>query len=66
MRLRKSAHSVYKTQYHIIWITRYRKKILVTGVREYLRITFQEYSNVIRIGNTSRLPSRRTVSILLW
>ena len=42
MKLRKSAHSVYKTQYHIVWITRYRKKILVTGVRDYLRIKFQE------------------------
>ena len=42
MKLRKSAHSVYKTQYHIVWITRYRKKILVTGVRGYLRIEFQE------------------------
>ncbi len=42
MKLRKSAHSVYKTQYHIVWITRYRRKILVTGVREYLRIKFQE------------------------
>jgi len=39
---RKSAHSGFKTQYHIVWITRYRKKILVTGVREYLRIKFQE------------------------
>lgn len=42
MKLRKSAHSVYKTQYHLVRITRYRKKILVTGVRDYLRIKFQE------------------------
>lgn len=42
MKLRKSAHSIYKTQYHIVWITRYRRKILVTGVREYLRIKFKE------------------------
>lgn len=42
MDLRESAHSVYKTQYHIVWITRYRKKILVTGIIDYLRIKFQE------------------------
>ena len=31
MRLHKAAHTVYKTQYHIVWVTRYRKKILVPG-----------------------------------
>lgn len=42
MRLRKSAHTVYKTQYHIVWITRYRRKILVKRVKDYLKIKFQE------------------------
>ena len=42
MKLRKSAHTVYKTQYHLVWITRYRRKILVKGVKDYLRIKFQE------------------------
>jgi len=42
MKLYKSAHTVYKTQYHIVWITRYRRKILVTGVNSYLEIKLQE------------------------
>jgi putative transposase len=42
MRLRKSAHTVYKTQYHIVWITRYRRKILVKGVKDYLKIKLLE------------------------
>jgi len=42
MRLRKSAHSVYRTQYHIVWITRYRRKILNKGVQEYLETKLQE------------------------
>ena len=42
MRLRKLAHAVYKTQYHIVWITRYRRKILVKGVKEYLKIKLLE------------------------
>ena len=42
MKLYKSAHTVYKTQYYIVWITRYRRKILVTGVRSYLKIKLQE------------------------
>lgn len=42
MRLRKSSHSVYKTQYHIVLVTKYRRKILTKGVESYLRIIFQE------------------------
>jgi len=42
MRLIKSAHTVYRTQYHIVWVTRYRRKILNEGVREYLKTKLQE------------------------
>jgi len=42
MRLIKSAHSVYRTQYHIVWVTRYRRKILNKGVGEYLKTKLQE------------------------
>ena len=42
MRLIKSAHSVYRTQYHIVWVTRYRRKILNKGVVEYLKTKLQE------------------------
>jgi putative transposase len=42
MRLRKSAHGVYKTQYHVVIVTKYRRKILVRGVKQYLRVIFQE------------------------
>ena len=42
MKLKKSAHAVYKTQYHIVWITRFRRKILVKGVQQYLETKFRE------------------------
>jgi len=42
MKLYKAAHTVYKTQYYIVWITRYRRKILITGVKSYLKIKLQE------------------------
>lgn len=42
MRLKKLAHTVYKTQYHIVWVTRFRRKILVRGVNDYLRIKLKE------------------------
>lgn len=42
MRLRKSSHSVYRTQYHIVFVTKYRRKILTTGVKHYLMAIFPE------------------------
>ena len=42
MELRKSAHTVYKTQYHIVWATKYRRKILNEGVSEYVKLKLIE------------------------
>ena len=33
---------MYRTQYHIVWVTRYRRKILNKGVREYLEVKIKE------------------------
>lgn len=33
----KQAHTVYQTQYHIVWVTRYRRKILCQGIDAYLK-----------------------------
>jgi len=35
MKFRKSAHAIYKTEYHLVWIPRYRRRIFVKGVKEY-------------------------------
>ena len=35
MRFRKSTHAVYKTEYHIVWTPRYRRKLFVPGVKQY-------------------------------
>ena len=35
MRFRKSAHAIYKTEYYLVWIPRYRRKVFVKGVKEY-------------------------------
>jgi len=35
MRFRKSTHAVYKTEYHIVWTPRYRRKIFVEGIKQY-------------------------------
>lgn len=35
MEYRSGAHAIYKTEYHLVWIPRYRRKVFVTGVKEY-------------------------------
>ena len=42
MKLRRQSHAVYKTQYHIVWVTKYRKDILNTGVQKYVRERLHE------------------------
>ena len=37
MRFRRSSHAIYKTEYHLVWIPRYRRKIFVKGVKEYAK-----------------------------
>ena len=36
METRKQAHCAYRCEYHIVWIPKYRYKILVDGVKEYV------------------------------
>ena len=37
MEIRFSGHSSYRTQYHIVWIPKYRRRILKPGLASYLR-----------------------------
>ena len=36
MKIKKSAHAAYRVQYYIVWSTRFKRKILVEGVKSYL------------------------------
>lgn len=36
MEVRFSGHSAYKTEYHIVWIPKYRRRILNPGLKGYL------------------------------
>ena len=36
----RAAHSMYHLQYHIVWVCKYRRKILKPGVCSYIRKTF--------------------------
>ena len=43
MKFKTQSHCVYKTRYHIIWIPKYRRKILIEGVSGYLEKTMKGY-----------------------
>ncbi len=40
MEVVKTAHSVYCLQYHVVWVCKYRRRILNPGVCSYLRKLF--------------------------
>jgi len=40
MKTRLSGHGAYRTEYHIVWIPKYRRRILNSGVAGYLRKLF--------------------------
>lgn len=40
MRVTKTAHGIYSLQYHVVWVCKYRRKILKPGVCSYIRKTF--------------------------
>ena len=46
MRFRKNNHSIYNTEYHIVWTPRYRRKIFVKGVKEYLEKLIKNLENL--------------------
>jgi len=37
MEIRFSGHSAYRTEYHAVWIPKYRRRILNSGVKGYLK-----------------------------
>ena len=37
MRVTRTAHSVYRLQYHVVWVCKYRRRILKPGLSSYLR-----------------------------
>ena len=42
METRRQAHAIYRCQYHLVWIPRYRYAVLVEGVRDYLKLKLEE------------------------
>ena len=41
MKYRKQAHSVYYTQYHLVFVTKYRRKIFIKNIPSYVIAIFK-------------------------
>jgi putative transposase len=42
MGINRTKHAVYELKYHLVWIPKYRKKILDEEIREYLKEVFEK------------------------
>ena len=42
MGIRRSKHAVYELKYHLVWVPKYRAKILSGEVRQYLKEVFMQ------------------------
>jgi putative transposase len=40
--LKSTSHAVYEAKYHLVWYPKYRKKILIEGIRERVKELFHE------------------------
>lgn len=64
---RKSSHSVYELKYHLVWITKYRKRVLKGQVgirlREMLRETCASLDVYIEKGHVSSDHVHMLVSV---
>ena len=64
---RKTSHSLYDCKYHLVWITKYRKKVMVglvaERVRELIRQICKEHDVEIIKGHVSKDHVHMFVSV---
>jgi len=44
MEIKLSAHGAYRHQYHVVWIPKYRRRVLKSGVKTYVERGIKEIS----------------------
>ena len=54
--LQSLSHTVWECKYHIVWIPKYRKKVLYGKIREELVGVFHELSQPPRLQDIGRAP----------
>ena len=63
-----SNHSVYRTEYHIVWIPKYRRRVLNPGVKGYLKKIFskllQEMPGCLIVEQNIQVDHIHTVMVI--
>lgn len=62
---RKSSHTVYDIKYHLVWITKYRKKILTGVVAERVRELIREICKTNEVEIIKGSISKDHIHLLL-
>ena len=65
MDYRKSSHSVYDIKYHVVWITKYRKRVLSGEVGKRLRALLRETCSSLDVEIIKGHVSQDHVHLLL-
>jgi len=65
MSYRKSAHSVYDLKYHIVWVTKYRYKVLRGGIGVRTRDILRQICNQLDVQIVSGHVSSDHVHLLV-
>src|SRR3989344_4050435 len=64
MENRLSGHGVYRAEYHVVWIPKYRRHILNPGVKGYLLKLFQNMPGVEFVEQNIQVDHIHTVMII--
>jgi putative transposase len=65
MDYRYGSHTVFQIEYHFIWVTKYRYKILIGDVAERVRALVRQVCEMFEIRRVSGVVSKDHVHILV-
>jgi putative transposase len=65
MEYRYGSHTVYAIEYHLVWVTKYRYKVLVGGIAERVRELVRETCEAFEIRIAKGVVSKDHVRILV-
>ncbi len=65
MDYRYGSHSVFQIEYHFVWVTKYRYKILTGDIAERVRVMVRQVCVTIEIRIVSGVVSKDHVHILV-
>jgi putative transposase len=63
---RKGSHTIYSLKYHLVWITKYRKKVLTGSIAERVREIIRQICKANEVEILKGHVSRDHVHLFVW